>query len=324
MITAVAYEDRSDAMVGVQLLALSLAKYSPNFRLDVYSPFSPLRTSAVDLANVRWVETTDLVGQGWNVKPTILLRALEQSDQVLWIDSDVIVIAPVETMLQRVPTEGMIVSTEYPDPTGILSAVRAEGHGLKLGRKFPHSINSGVMLLDRRHQALLLDWQALLSGKAYQNARKLNAKDRPIHLVGDQDVLWALLSSEEHRRIDVDFFEVGRDIIMHAGGNGYTIQNRIKTLLGARPSLVHSYGAFKPWMSYERGQLSRAQYINLVCNELSPYHKAAQVYANLLGNPEWLKHRTKLAVVLDRVFLGNVELRGMPLAVLAMLAEKLK
>lgn len=276
---------------------------------------------AANLPNVRWIETTDLVGHGWNVKPTILLRALAQSDQVMWIDSDVIVIAPIESMLQRVSVNGIIVSTEYPDPTGILSAVRAEGHGLKLGRRFPHSINSGVMLLDRRHRDLLLDWQKLLASETYQSARKLGAKDRPIHLVGDQDVLWALLSAEKHKLIEVDFFQIGRDIIMHAGGNGYTVGSRIKTMFGAKPSLVHSYGAFKPWMPYESTLRSRAHYINLVCNELSPYHKAAQTYASQLGNPTWLKHQTKMAVFLDRLFLGNVELRGMPLAVLARLSE---
>ncbi len=71
--------------------------------------------------------------------------------------------------------------------------------------------------------------------------------ERPVHMLGDQDVLTALLTSSEFSDIPLHMLRRGPDIIQFDGVWGYSIPERITNLLGWGPTFIHA-GAAKPWL----------------------------------------------------------------------------
>lgn len=319
----VVYEDRQSAVPGVELLVRSLALHSPSLRIAVYSPLEEMAALADEIARLEWVPTHDLVGKGWNAKPTILMRGLESSEQVLWLDSDVIMIGDITPLLARYPLGSLVVGQEFRDRALLRSRIRAEGFGFALARDIPYAVNSGSILADRSHCSLLEEWAALLHRPDYMAAQALPVEQRPPAFVGDQDALWALLVSARFIDVSVDYFRVGRDMILHCGANGYHVMNRIGHMFSCTAVFVHMLGRYKPW-SFAKGisaRQDRNAYINQICFELSPYFEAAQPFRSHLGEPGWLKRRTMPARIMHRLFFGHRALQGLMPALAGLVTE---
>lgn len=319
----VAYEDRTSAIPGVELLARSLLRHSPGLRLEVHSPLEEVRDRLADLPNAAWIPAGDLAGRGWNAKPIILSRGLDAHERVLWLDTDIVLRADLVPRLREFTRGTFVVGQEYRAIAPLASELRAEGFGLKVVRKVPHGINSGSVLADRSHRPLLDRWLALLGHDAYRAAQKRPVLERPVAYVGDQDVLWALLVSDEYADVPLDYFRLGQDMILHCGANGYHVLDRLGHLARNEAAFVHMLGHYKPW-SFERPahwRHARRDYVNQLCFELSPFFSAAKPIAPQIGNPAWLRRRTLPGRLFSAAAFGSPALAGMPLALVAWVTE---
>jgi len=315
----VAYEDRSSAIPGVELLARSLQRHSPGLNLYVYSPLDVLAELLADFTNVTFVKTVDLVNCGWNAKPVILLRALTEYESVFWLDTDVIITGDIGSFVARFDKDAVVVGQEFRGMSDNGGHIRARAYGLVPARSLPRSVNSGSIVISRKHRDLIKAWSALLSDGRYQAAQSQPVRERPAAFVGDQDALWALLASKDYANIKVDYFRVGTDMIQHCGANGYHVIDRLARPFGSGPVFVHMLGRYKPW-SFGKIPSARGNptdYLHMVCFELSPFFEAAQPFSSDLGSPEWLRRRTLPAKLLNLFFGGNVALRGLPLAIIS-------
>jgi hypothetical protein len=321
----VTYEDRENALPGVEILACSLHRHSPGLAMMVYSPLAEVAARLGDLPNVTWVPTHDLIGQGWNVKPIILRRGLESHERVLWLDTDIVLCGDLRRQIARFATDALVVSQEWRTMGPMASELRARGFGLEVARTIPFGVCSGSILAGRHHASLFERWLTLLEGDAYRAAQKMPVGDRPVAFVSDQDVLWALLVSAEFAELPLDYFRIGRDMILSTGANGYHVLERMGHLVKNEVAFVHMAGRFKPW-SFEQltdWRRDKAAYLNQLCYELSPFFKAARPFAGRLGRPAWLERRNRLAWLLNALAIGNPALSGLPLALLAWLAAML-
>ena len=63
---------------------------------------------------------------------------------------------------------------------------------------------------------------------------------RGVHMVGDQDVLTALLCSEEFSDVPIEIFYRGSGIIQYFGLYGFTLRERLRCLINGLPP-VYSF-----------------------------------------------------------------------------------
>ena len=315
------YEDRPAAMVGIEILARSLRHHNPSHSLTVWSPLERQAATGLSEDDVDWRVTSDLDGLGWNVKPTILLRSLQESPRAMWIDSDIVIISSLARAI-TIPSEYLVVSQEFRCAGSPGSEVRVAGWGWPVTRTMPLHVNSGAMIASRAHEPLLCAWERQMKSEAYQAAQRiLPVTARPTHLLGDQDVLWALLCAE-HATVPVTYLRNGSDIIQDSGANGYHILDRIGSWRGSDAMLVHALGKTKPWHFDERAAQLAAGigYLAWATHELSAYFVAASAYGDVLGNPTWLRRRNALAQVIGTLAPRNLAVQGLPLAFVAWLA----
>jgi hypothetical protein len=157
---------------------------------------------------------------------------------------------------------------------------------MKPGRWLPYVINSGFVRVTQAHRALLEAWRDLLRHPAYLRAQKRHLYKRPVHMLGDQDVLTALVASEQFSQIPLMYLRRGRDIVQSVGPAGFALGERLRGLGRDLAPLVHCAGT-KPWdlpsvpaqheslkLRYERAYL-----------ETSPYVWAARAYRDQLEEP---------------------------------------
>lgn len=329
---AVTYEDRPDALAGVELLARTLARQAPQMRLWVYSPRPEIAERLADLPQVAW-RRVDLAGKGWNAKPAILSQALADlaherapESQAVWIDSDIVVTGDVAALLSGFDPATLVVSEDHPTPAAFDSEVRARAYGLDCRRILPEYVNSGVVMVSGHHRALLKAWSDLLEGPEYRAAQTQPRETRPSWFFGDQDGLWAVLLAPPFDTVPIHWLRRGRDIVLHRGANGYRPGERLLRLAGVRPALAHMLGPLKPW-SFEQVPAPRSQpadYVHLVSYEVSPVFRAAQPHAAALGHPPWLRRRTLPGRILAALFLGNPALAGLPLSLVAESAARVR
>jgi hypothetical protein len=171
MIVCVA-EDRKSCEVALKLTLLGLARHSGELKVELFYP-------AADDAFVAWLRRCPRVvlnanpvpgAYSWNVKPHALLSLLQKGyDDVLWIDSDIIVARDIRPLFEGMDTDTMVVTQEAlyghcADPDGI----RARGWGFEVGRELFSTANTGVVRATRAHLPLLERWQALLESDEYR------------------------------------------------------------------------------------------------------------------------------------------------------------
>jgi hypothetical protein len=243
------------------------------------------------------------------------------ADEVWWIDSDVIVTDDFRQRLRGLSEETIVVAEEalYGAGGHLDRGARARAWGFELGRVLPSTLNTCVVRVTRAHVPLLQRWQQLLESEAYTQAQRRPWDERPIHMIGDQDVLTALLSGQEFVDVPVVRLRRGAEIIQYFGPPGYTTRERMSNLRTGLPPFVHEQGGGKPWYldgTHRYAGLRAA--VDRLYSELSPYRCCAASYqaeiADELRHANWIDETSRVGAVLERLAFGSVPLTGLPLA----------
>lgn len=204
-------EDRATHESCLRVLLVSLAKHCPGRTISLFCP-------AATAGFLGWLRKAPQVrlqaddlrhGLGWNIKPQAVMYLLERGyDEVIWIDSDIIVNQDIESILSPLPRETLLVSEHtLADERYDGEALRARLWGLQHGRVLPFALSSGVLRVTTHHYHLMERWWDLLQSKAYQEQQTREWRRRPVHMLGDQDVLTALLTSKEFSDTPISVLE---------------------------------------------------------------------------------------------------------------------
>jgi hypothetical protein len=314
-------EDRQSCEPAVMILIASLFVHCPGVTVELFAPNASddLKTwlsgyAGVHLNPGRVAE--DLAK--YDIKPRALLTLLERGyAQVLWVDSDILICRDFRPLFAELDTSVLALAEEalcssHGDPNGL----RARLAGLKVGRTLPFATNTAVMRVTPDHVALLRRWEELLKAPAYREAQARAWQLRPLHLLGDQDVLTAILAGEEFARTPLSFLRRGIAIIQYFGSSGYTAPERLRNLLLGMPPFVHSQG-FRPW--WERADRPRtlAAGFKALYEDLSPYTLLACAYRNSLPETQWMTPAGLAPRIFRALAFGQAPLVGLPLAVIA-------
>ena len=174
-------------------------------------------------------------GYGWNVKPQAIMQLLDQGfDEVIWIDSDVIVKRNLLPLFSQCSATGQcrrpLKIHSQKGATTEMAFAHACG-AFPLAESYHSALNSGVLRVTKDNYRLMERWWALLQSEKYQKAQQTPWQQRPIHMFGDQDVLTALLTSQEFSHVPIHILRRGKHIIQFDGIYGYTIAERMRNLL---------------------------------------------------------------------------------------------
>ncbi len=325
------YEDRPEYLIGLKLTVLSLARHCPDLPVIISSPQPPtsFRRWAEVLPNAKLIADDDLGVSGWNVKPTILLRHLNEGHpNVVWIDSDIIVNRDFRQRLEHLNEEILVVNQEDYWGQHQGGTHRTVAWGLKPGRTLPTTANTGIVRVTPRHTELLKAWQTMLNDPTYIQAQRQPYYERPLHMLSDQEVLTALLGSVEFSQVPVEMLARGIDIAQCHGPAGYTPAERLQSLLKGQglPALIHSMGP-KPWemaptpaaIWSSNAPLKKRlrQYYDRLHLELSPYTSIARQYRQPIGeDAPWMDVLSTPARLFAALSAAHPTLQGFPLAVL--------
>lgn len=313
-------EDRRSCEPGLRILIASLAKTNPLVGICLFVP-DPRPEF------VRWLATFPRVRVnpqggiaddwlGYNVKPAAIRAVLRQGHRdVLWIDSDVVVLRSLAPCLAGIDAETVVATEEalcvnHDDP----DALRARLWGLPVGRVLPFTLNTGVLRLTAAHLPLIERWLELLASDAYRSGQARGWQERAPHLLGDQEVFTALMASAEFARLPLRPLYRGRHIIQYFGLSGYTLGERLRHLLRP-PVFVHSQGS-KPWWRPRPAAGARGRLLDLY-QQLSPYTLAARRHARALDDRSWLRPRSRLGAILALAGANRMPLVGLPIAAFA-------
>lgn len=313
------YESRSTHVDALMLAVESLLANAPGSAIRLYAPigcedrFARYRESP----QVELLPASLPAELGWNVKPAILLAALaDGAAEAVWLDSDLLVVRDPAPLFDGLD-ESMLVATEEAlwGKERIDDGQRTVGWGLAPGRIFGITLNSCVLRVTRAHRNLIEHWAALLGSAEYQSAQRSAWGDRPTHMMGDQDVLTALLGADTYSKLPVRVLRRGNDILQFFGPVGFTIAERLTLVRGSGPVFVHSQGG-KPWLPIEPGSTPLDRFL-AVYLDTSPYVLSARRYAELLPDPAWLEPRTSLGRRLRQLGADDLAWTGAPLALIA-------
>jgi hypothetical protein len=328
MIVCIA-EDRTSFEPAIKLLLMSLNKHCGATEVHLFHPkasdgFASWLSTHPDLYH--YSEPLPNAHE-FNVKPQAMLHLLDRGhDDILWIDSDIIVTRDFSPLFASMDYGMLAVAEEALwTPHDDHGAWRARAWGLEVGRILPFALNSGVIRVTKAHRRLLHRWQTLLASADYREAQRQHWRFRPLHMVGDQDALTALLASEEFSEVPLRILARGSDIIQYFGPYGYTLRERWSHTFGTGPAFVHSQGPEKPWTArWGRPTLRYPkQYFHALYLDLSPYTLAASSYADRLDDDlSWMRAHSVLTSMLRSLGLWRAPLVGLPLAAVADLYRK--
>lgn len=308
------FDDRPEAETGIRLLIGSLKKANRSARLCVFfDPASQAFRHWIDtLSDVELRATPFPTGLGWDTKPHALIELLETGeDQVVWLDSDIIVTHDPEPLFANAPEDTLCITEDalwgsYEDAEGL----RAKAWGFTVTRPFGHSLNTCVVRVTPAHLPLLKTWLACLNQSEYKCAQQTFWADRPDHLFGDQDVITALLTSN-YGAVPVQILRRGNEIIQAFGLKGYTLRERFGNLYNGLPVFIHAQG-FKPWRRH------RERWIAQVYFDVSPYVLAALQNIDALdeteGQARFFEPKTGAGALLRYIGFGSIPVSGMPMA----------
>jgi hypothetical protein len=313
------YEDRPSEAIGLNLLMQSLSRTCTDVTLVVYAPAEMREILVVPRngrLNVLVKDSASIEETGWSAKPSVLLRTLEDgADEAIWLDADIIVTRDFRSLLQGKSGETLILAHEPKWSLHGPRTSKASAWGLVEARMFSPGINSCFIRVVSQHRPLLERWRTLLRSPEYLNAQKQPFCDRPPHVSGDQDVLEAILCSEEYKEISVAFLRSGIDIAQCHLADGYTAGERLTNCFRGLPPLVHAQG-FKPWHDSARRS------VHLDC---SPYLLSAALYRNTEGlELEWTRAATWMGWLLRAIFWGEPNLSGFIPAVVTQAQRQLR
>lgn len=321
----VVHEDREHCIPGAKLAVLSLRERCEHLPLAMSCPSPPPAFEAwlgrqAGVSLVRYPETQFCA---WNVKPTVLLRLLSAGFQeVIWVDSDIIAAGDALTTLTRMSgiTFGGTEETYWGQNQGGIA--RTVAWGLKPGREMPCTVNSGVLRVTQEHLPLLRDWETMMRHPVYVRAQSLPWYERPLHMIGDQEVLTGLLGSDHYSHVPLALLRRGIDIAQCMGPSGFTPGERLRSVRHGLPPLVHSMG-YKPWTRTPKPPALKANawsmrtYYDYLHMELSPYVAVARRYREQLDEPTgWMDLSSLPARLLSAAVLRQPALEEFPLALI--------
>lgn len=303
------FEDREESLVGLKLLALSLARHCPGVELHACVPAATpaFLHWAAEQPALRLIPRQSHWAGGWNIKPTLLADRLDAGyREVVWLDADIVL---TRDFRQHWPAhDSCVVVEEWAQEPNDRSSVRTRAFGLEVGREFPRAINSAVVRVTPAHRALIARWATLLARPEYLRDQSRPTSERPVHHTGDQDALAALLGSRDFDDVPVRLMRSPHDIA-HAHVcvyASYPISHRLTHLYSGLPPLIHALGLPKPWSAAFQSRRAVG---------LSPYCAVAAPYAQDLGEPaEWLRPRTLWGRASHALALGSPCLRDLPTA----------
>jgi len=313
-------EDRAACEPALKILLLSLSTHCPWLEVNLFYPRAgcDFRTWMKKCSQVVLQKIRLKRNYKWNVKPQALLCLLNQGfDEVIWIDSDILVTRNIADVLSGLDRETIAVTEDaVGNERDDSDARRARLWGFPVGRILPFVLNTGVLRVTRAHQSLLKRWWELVQLDAYQNCQKIAEwKERPVHMKGDQDVLTALLTSREFSNIPVHILERGKHILQFCGVSGYTTVERISQLRGTQPTFIHQF-CYKPWSEPWPSRQTIRKYVDRTYVDVSPYTLSAQRYRNELEcDTEWMDPHYKLSRILRILGMGHSALTGLPMAI---------
>jgi hypothetical protein len=311
-------EDRKSCENALKLLLLSLNRHNECIPVVVFYP--PADQEFIDwaktLKNISVRITWPRGASGWNIKPHMMLDLLNEGNhEILWIDSDVLVTSNVLVAIGELQDDTLVAAEECLQNQDETKVLRAHLWGFLVKREFQFPLNSCVMRVTQKHVQLLVRWKELLESPKYQYAQKQPMNTRPRHMFSDQDVLTALLCSEEFHDIPVKILRRGHDIIQYYGEMGFTLAERIICMLKGMPTFLHQQGS-KPWHASPHEKLKglRGQFVTAYL-DLSPYITIA-IGLNAMPGQSWMRGRSKLSTALRVVGFRYPPLIGLPLAIL--------
>jgi hypothetical protein len=268
------YEDRATDMVAVKLLVASLLRNSPGLDIEVTipNPSESVRAWFSARPGARLRSDHDTRRSGYNVKGAVLARALEETEEALWIDSDIMVTRDLRPVFASAGPNTLAVSEEWFGAPFQGGTSRVRGLGLPVGRSLPATANTSVLKVTRAHRELLAAWDEILRSEEYLAAQGRVWTERPIWLLGDQEVLTGLLGSKRFADVPILWVRRGRDIAhcFPPVASGYAAHERVANIVRRRtPTFVHSI-VERPWRP-PNGQMT----LHL---ETSPYTLTAAKY----------------------------------------------
>lgn len=306
------YEDRAEAMDSLILMGESLCAADPDISLHLTVPEAPdsVRAWARSRPQVVLSTTQPAGATGWDVKPSLLLQELSEGRQeVLWLDSDIIVTAPVSRILLDFPRDSLLFAEEWTWSKLSVSHF----WGLRSVRPVV-LFNNCFIRATQFHRPLLERWRQMTHDPRYREAQALPFERRPIQALHDGWLLIALLESEDFCHVNFDCIRRGRHIAQCAGPSGYRPHHRLLDLFRGLPPLIHGLGR-KPWDS-TRGWSSVQQFLLDLATDVSPYVLAGRRVARSLDmHNEWLDARTSLGALLRGLTAGHPGMAGLPLAI---------
>lgn len=311
-------ENRPEEQVAVKLLLLSLRSYCPDVPVYLsYQGASPNFTNWLQRIPFVAFQTPNTLGNlGWNIKPHLLLDLLKQGyEEVWWLDTDILITCDFINKYVDVNPEDLIISEEAMYGSHSDNGLRTTLWGLSLGNPLPFSLNTSVMRVTPNHIHLVERWCELLENETYRKAQNKDWKERPKHMLGDQDVLTALVGSKEFQTITLKPLYIGKDIIQYFGLSAYTTKSRLINLKKGIPSFIHCQ-RWKPWaLQASLGdETGLRKYIMGLYIELSPYRQLALPYSDQLEEQcNWLTHSSFPAKIFIILGCNNPALTGLPL-----------
>lgn len=159
-----------------------------------------------------------------------------------------------------------------------------------------------------------MEWQKLLSTPEYISAQAAVSNLRPHHMVGDQDVLAALLGSRTFAHIELRFLRRGRHILQLFGPLGFTLRERLQVAAGELPLIIHAQRT-KPWKAGKSASPSLwYSRLLMIYQDTSAYIIFVEKYLQKDVRFEWLAPKTRTGALLRRVGCGSISLSGAPVA----------
>ena len=321
-------EDRRGAEIGLKLLVASVAEHCPDVPLVLHRP-DPLPEFAAWLKRFPQVRLVPHLLPGahqWNCKPHALQPELpDDESEAVWLDSDL--------MLTRDPRP--LFRPWTPDTLGITQEPTSQSHQgsrertlawkLPLGREIPCTLNSCVLRVTRRHLTLLTRWRELLERPEYIAIQGRPVAERGVAFASDQDVLNAVLGSQEFAGVPIGMLKSGVDVIHSGGALGYSVGQRLAGLFRPPPTVLHAISV-KPWVVLRGAPLpGQSAWFRRLMHEVSPYLAYARRYRSVVDEPcEWMDQHTPLGTVLRIAGLGHWALRGLPVTLAATLLRRIR
>lgn len=315
-----AAEDRADHELGVRLLVASLARHHGGKPLLLFFPHAQqsFKNWLQRFSFVRLIEEWP-GGSGWAIKPSALRYTLQEFEEAIWIDADIIVTSNPSDLFRGDQSSTIVVTEEPSTQPNHGSLIRTQGLGLELGRILPITTNSCVVRVTRDHDVLLQRWISILASPEYLESQSRQVEDRPLSLMGDQDVLCGLLGSQEFAQVPIRYLSHGGDIIHSGGALAYTPKERIANLL-RRPCFIHGQGT-KPWKIFMPPDLTKKAFFwqyRRLAQELSSYFAESKQYAKDIDvDAPWLSYSSWPGKLLCALGFGSHSLRGLPLSLTA-------